>query len=69
LGLWPGLKHRGEINPDEVLLENKNAPIYGAAGYNNGTVARPLANLTSGPVLNDMTLASMTTQRQGKAPS
>ncbi len=49
-----------------MLLENKNAVIYGGGGFIDGAVAWAFANLTSGTFLSCMTPASMTTQRQGK---
>lgn len=42
-------------NPDKVLVENKNAVIYGGGGFIDGAVARPFANLTSGTFLSYMT--------------
>jgi hypothetical protein len=38
-------------NPDKVLLENKNAVIYGGGGFIDGAAARTFANLTSGTFL------------------
>jgi hypothetical protein len=50
-----------------MLLENKNAMIYGWGEFMSGAVARTFANLTSGTLPSYMTSASMATQRQRKA--
>jgi hypothetical protein len=50
-----------------MLLENKNAVIYGWGEFISGAVARTFANVTSGTFPSYMTSACRTTQRQGKA--
>lgn len=53
-----------------MLLENNNVMIYGGyggGGFINDTVARTLANLTTGKFPFYMALASMTTEHQRKA--
>jgi hypothetical protein len=50
-----------------MLLENMNAVIYGRGGFIASAIARTFANVTSGTFPSYTTLASMRTQRQGKA--
>ena len=50
-----------------MSVENKNALIYRGGGFIGGALAWTFAILTSRTFLNYMTLASMTTQLQGKA--
>jgi hypothetical protein len=50
-----------------MLLENKNAVIYGWGKSISGAVARTFANLTSGTFPSYITPALMATQRQRKA--
>jgi hypothetical protein len=51
-----------------MLLENKNAVIYGGDGFIGGAIARTFADVTSGTFPSYMAPASMmTSQRQGKA--
>jgi hypothetical protein len=50
-----------------MLLENKNAVIYGWGKFISGAVARTFANLTSGTSPSYITHVSMATQRQRKA--
>jgi hypothetical protein len=50
-----------------MLLENKNAVIYGWGKFISGAVARTFANLTSGTFPSYITHVSMATQRQRKA--
>jgi hypothetical protein len=50
-----------------MLLENKNALIYGGGGFIGSALAQTFANLTSGTFPSFIPPASMTTQRQGKA--
>ena len=45
-----------------MLLENKNAIIYGTGGSIGGAVVRTFADVTSGTFLGCITPASMTTQ-------
>jgi hypothetical protein len=45
-----------------MLLENKNAIIYGTGKSNGGAVVRTFANFARGTCLSCMTPASMTTQ-------
>ena len=50
-----------------MLLENKNAVIYGGGGFIDGALARTFANVTRGTFLSHMSSACIATQRQGKA--
>jgi hypothetical protein len=50
-----------------MLLESRNAVVYGWSEFISGAVAGTFANVTSGTFPSYMTPASMTTQRQGKA--
>ena len=47
-----------------MLLENKNAVIYGWDEVISGAVARTFTNLTSGTFPSYMTSASIATQRK-----
>lgn len=48
-----------------MLLEHKNAVIYGGGGFIGGAIAR--TEVTGEAFPSYMTLACMTTQHQGKA--
>jgi hypothetical protein len=50
-----------------VLLENKNAVIYGGDKFIGDAVARTFTIVIRGTFPSYTTLASMTTQRQRKA--
>src|SRR5918994_5355664 len=70
LSTWPRNIIQGNLTVKgghEVLLENKNAMIYGWGEFISGAVARTFANLTSGTFPSYITPALMATQRQRKA--